>query len=110
MFYIYRNLHQGQKFSIRDRGRVIERLTDFVAYDVRFKVSELGRSRVISKGQKNVHAFVVAKRYIESEFLTEDLMRITYNPYENKSFMCEGQEIHTANVVSFSGGKCYFVL
>ena len=110
MFFIYRNLHHGQAFSIRERGRVIERPTDFVAYNVRFKVGEAGRQRVLRERQKNVHAFVVAERYSIAAVIIDDLMPVTYNPYEHDSFMCGDKPIHTASAVAFSGGRCYFML
>ncbi len=110
MFFIYRNLHHGLAFSIRERGRVIERLTSFVAYNVRFKVGEAGRQRVLREQQKNVHAFVVAERYSIASVLTDDLIPVTYNPYENSTFVCGGKPIHTASAVAFRDGRCYLML
>ena len=110
MFYIYRNLHRGDSFSIRQRGKVVDRLTDLVAYDVRFSVSEAGRQRVLRERQKNVHAFVIAERYFEKFFLVNDMIPITYNPYEGETFMCGGKPIHKAHAVAFNCGRCYLIL
>ena len=110
MFFIYRNLHHGLAFSVREGGRVIERLTDFVAYNVRFKVGQAGRQRVLRERQKNVHAFVVAERYRTASIVVDDMIPVTYNPYEHGTFMCGDKPIHTASAVAFSGGRCYFML
>jgi len=109
MFYIYRNLHQGDKFSVRRFGRVIIRLTDFEAYDVRFSVSEPGRLRVIREGRKNVHAFVVAERYSIPSLLEDvsTLVPVKYNPYTDSTFMLNGEPIHKASKVVFTRGRCY---
>lgn len=111
MLYIYRNLHFGDCFSIRKGGRVIERLSDFLAYDISFRVSEAGRQRVLRDRQKNVHAFVLAKSYEQQSFIdATDLIPITYNPYSSGTFVCGGLPITTCNTVAFTGGRCYFVL
>lgn len=105
MLFIYRNLHRGNAFSIREHGRVIDRLVDFVAHDVRFKVNELGRLKVLRERQKNVHAFVVARRVSRESFALG--CHVTYNPYSADTFMCGDEPIHTASMVIFTGGKCY---
>jgi hypothetical protein len=110
MFYIYRNLHRGLAFSVRENGRVIDRLIDFVAYDVRFKVSERGRERVLREKRKNVHAFVVVQRYSVATVDVSDMMPVTYNPYKAGTFMCGDRPISTASAVAFSGGRCYLML
>lgn len=89
MLFIYRNLHRGHAFSIRDRGRVVDRLVDFVAHDVRFKVNELGRLKVVRERQKNVHAFVVAQSISKDSYELGPL--VTYNPYLANTFMCGNQ-------------------
>lgn len=109
MFYIYRNLHQGDKFSVRRFGRVIIRLTDFEAFNVHFSVSEPGRLRVIREHRKNVHAFVVAERY-SIPFNLQDvstLVSVKYNPYTDSTFKLNGEPIHEARRVIFTQGRCY---
>lgn len=108
-YYIYRNLRTGG-FSVRYRGRVIDRLNIFTAMNVEFKVNELGRQRVIKEKQKNVHAFVVAGRYkglINKEYALDKLIKITYNPYTDAQFMCNGKDIHNAKEVVFKDGRCF---
>lgn len=108
MFQIYRNLHQGEKFSIRERGRVIDRLTDFTAEGITFTVSKSGRDRVLRERRKNVHAFVVCQSWSKGivNLLGPVLM---YNPYLADTFMCDGVPISKTDRVAFTGGRCYLI-
>lgn len=111
-YYIYKNLRTGG-FSIRYRGKVIDRLYTFSAIGVEFKINELGRQRVIKERQKNVHAFVVADKYIAKNYpiLKGDLLdnkgRVTYNPYTAAHFVCDGKRIDKAKKVVFQNGLCF---
>lgn len=111
MFFIYRNLHHGLSFSIRERGKVIDRISDFEAKNVKFKVNESGRKRVIKDGCKNVHAFITTSDYsLDSTFSAKSLARITYNPYKNPFFIVNNLPIFEAEKVIFTGGHCYIEL
>lgn len=110
-YYIYRNLRTGG-FSVRYRGRVINRLNIFTAQNVIFKVNEPGRQRVIKEGRKNVHAFVVADRYkglINREYGLDKLMKVMYNPYIDTQFMYNGKKIYKASEVIFQNGGCFII-
>lgn len=107
-FYIYRNL-RTKGFSVRHLGRVIYRGNSFKATNVTFKVNELGRERVLKEKQKNVHAFVVADTYYTTDEDVDKLPVITYNPYTNSQFVCDGKKINTAQEVFFKDGKCYLL-
>jgi hypothetical protein len=108
-FYIYRNLHTGG-FSIKLRGRVVDRDNWFIAENVTFKVNEIGRQRVIREKSKNVHAYVVCDKYTFPGKVDVDKLKIiTYNPYTNKQFVCDGKEINSADEVLFKDGKCYLL-
>ena len=109
MFYIYRNLHRGAMFSIREHGIVVDRQEAFVAYDCTFKVNAKGRKRVLDLRQKNVHAFVVADSFQPHIIDTSVLKAITYNPYLADTFMCAGEPINTAQTVAFSEGRCFLL-
>lgn len=110
-YYIYRNL-RTKGFSVRYRGKVIDRLFTFAAEGVELKVNELGRQRVIKERQKNVHAFVVADKYITKKYpilkgnLLDNERRITYNPYNAAYFVCNGKRIEKAKKVVFQNGLC----
>jgi len=85
--FVYRNLHKDC-YSVKslETGRVIAHVKCIVLEDVKFKVSQAGRSRVLKEKRKNVHAGVVGiwkqkgcKKPLKSQ--------ITYNPYEFESFV-----------------------
>ena len=111
-YYIYRNL-RTKGFSIRYRGIVIDRLFTFTAEGVELKVNELGRQRVIKERQKNVHAFVIADKYIAKTYpilkgdLLDNKRRVTYNPYVAAHFMCDGKRIDRAETLAFQNGLCF---
>lgn len=111
-FYIYRNLHT-KGFSIKLRGRVVDRDNFFIGENVTFKVNELGRQRVIKEKRKNVHAYSVAERYTfaanSDADLVDNLPVITYNPYTAAYFTCNGLPIANAKKVLFLRGKCYLL-
>ena len=86
-YYIYRNLHTGG-FSVKYRGIVLERITDFLAVNAVFKVSELGRQRVIKDKRKNVHAYIACDYYSTLPCTSREILReITYNPYKGNTFI-----------------------
>jgi predicted nucleic-acid-binding Zn-ribbon protein len=108
-YYIYRNLRTGG-FSVRYRGKVIDRLHKFTAMSVEFRVNAAGRQRVLSDRQKNVHAFVVADKYkglINSGYVLDKLAKVKYNPYIDAQFKCGYTEIYNAKEVVFSDGQCF---
>lgn len=94
--FVYKNLHATRKnggitvYSVKalngpDKGRVIARSSHVLLEDVRPKVSEAGRQRVIREGRKNVHAGLVGNlRSLDRRpFHGES---ITYNPYKYDGF------------------------
>lgn len=108
-YYVYRNLRMKDTFSIKQRGKVVHRLTHFVAHDVQFKVSNIGRQRVLRERQKNVHAFVVAQTFKPSRKSGKGLQRISYNPYKAGTFIMNEKPILAAKTVLFSGGQCFLL-
>lgn len=90
---IYFNLHRGG-WSIRDTKtrkvlNVGTKVTTVALRNVKFKVSESGRQRVLREKRKNVHAVVEGElddyRFIH---LVEDQehVRVSYNPYFGSCF------------------------
>lgn len=111
-YYIYRNLRTGG-FSVKYRGRVVDRDNFFIGKNVTFKVNETGRQRVIREKQKNVHAYSVVERYMfaanKDLDLVDSLPVIAYNPYTAAYFTCNGNKITEANKVLFHNGRCYLL-
>lgn len=93
-YYIYRNLRQDC-FSIKYKGVVVGRATNIIAINPSFQVSEAGRQRVVSERRKNVHAYVVCDDYLlnPEHYEVVNKGEVTYNPYKNDSFQCDGQPI-----------------
>jgi hypothetical protein len=88
---VYFNLHR-KLFSVvalegERKGRVFAHADHLVLKNVRFKVSEAGRQRVLREKRKNVHAFVVGDLhdYFPSALFTT--REATYNPYLYSTFV-----------------------
>ena len=98
-YYIYRNLHKN-KFSIKFRGKVINRHGYIITMDSTFKVNEKGRQRVLLERRKNVHAFVACKAFMlcGGELDITNLQEVYYNPYKLNTFVLKAtNDIITSN-------------
>lgn len=96
---VYRNLHKGC-WSIKQKGLVKAHATDVIIHDVRFKVSERGRQRVIRDQRKSVHAYATGYLmfldHLDKEYdlvrrhwadrNKQDYVNVTYNPYKHPKF------------------------
>ena len=87
---VYKNLHTGT-WSVRQDG-VVKVHTDYITLkNVKFKVGQKGRERVLREKAKNVHAFV--QGYLCSVYDLNNnvpdfgMHSITYNPYLYDSFV-----------------------
>ena len=96
----YFNLHK-KLFSVRacegpDKGRVIAHRKAVCLLNVKFKVSEAGRQRVLKEQRKNVHAVMRGhwiRNQTKAKILKDKVLRqgadFTYNPYLMETF-CVG--------------------
>ena len=84
---VYKNLHKDC-YSIRDSKTklVIAYGTRFALWDPKFKVSEAGRQRVLSTGQKNVHAYIEGN-IVFGRSIGFDLKQLYYDPFKVESFV-----------------------
>lgn len=102
--FVYRNLHK-KCLSVKalegpNKGRVIAHMQEVYLEDVKFKVSQAGRARVLREKSKNVHAGVVgtmieAPVYREKaagEYMADNKDNVTYNPYKYDSFVVKETE------------------
>jgi len=103
--FVYFNLHR-KLWSVRNvkTGRVIDHTDYIVLTDVKFKVSQAGRQRVLREKKKNVHAgvqgYVANDEDIKSIRILGKQGSVTYNPYKYDSFvMVAGTGVFTADVV-----------
>lgn len=93
-YKIYRNLHKNcfsvLKYIPQKKGyRLHEHITEAYLYDVEPKVSEAGRKKVISEKQKNVHAFLLCRRYKKVNYAIYGhsyFEQIWYEPYKYNTF------------------------
>lgn len=91
--YVYFNLHK-KLWSVKSRktGRVMFHCRAAFLKDVKFKVSQAGRKRVLKEKRKNVHAGVAGQllgTWAAQPALCEDVHEVvTYNPYKYKTFVC----------------------
>jgi hypothetical protein len=85
---VYRNLHQDN-WSVREQktGLVIDHVPYICITNAKLVVREGGRKRVIKEQRKNVHAFIRGVATLGGGPSNQELRRISYNPYENESFV-----------------------
>jgi hypothetical protein len=110
--YCYWNLHRGQ-WSIRYRGKVIDRRPEVTLWGVEFRVGEGGRQRVLRERRKNVHAYAAAMNVgtISARTFCDDIdggwRQVKYNPFRAGFFYDAdtGREVLRAKVVFLRDDK-----
>lgn len=115
--FVYFNLHR-KLWSIKamegeNKGKVIGHASMVQLSDVKFKVSESGRQRVLREKKKNVHAgacgYIQYAELIDGECIgyphgrsdSDTKVLVTYNPYKYSSFvdMQNFEPVHSAAFV-----------
>lgn len=84
---IYFNLHKkllSVQHKVNGRWKVVKHVDSITLRDVKFKVSQAGRERVLREKRKNVHAFLEGEEISEIPICQ---FKITYNPYKYKTFV-----------------------
>lgn len=110
---VYYNLHK-RKLSIQQKRinasgknvwKVVRHADSILLSNVKFKVSESGRQKVIKEKKKNVHAFVIGME-CEDSINPCKFHNVFYNPYKYSSFVDENQcPIHHASIALVDGSK-----
>lgn len=97
---VYRNLRRAV-WSVLDprTGRVREHRQELVLLDVRLRVSEAVRQRVIKQQRRTVHAY--AEGTLSEESPRQGGIRLHYNPFECGHFMAGGQVVANAARIDF---------
>ena len=122
---VYRNLHNNT-FSIRRDGKVVKHLENWMTLylqDVKFAVQPAGREKVRREGKKNVHAYVrgtvikAEDHNLIETFEDKCNVWVTYNPYQNDTFVASVpdpettfttfQSVLKANLVTLNQGYVY---
>jgi hypothetical protein len=89
-YFIYWNSHK-KLFSVRYKGKVIGHHYMLALVNLKFKVNEQGRQRVLREHRKNVHAGVeaqIVKEY-EKPKPGEPIRLVRYNPYRGPNFITD---------------------
>lgn len=89
--YVYKNLHNGL-YSLKQNEKVVAHGYDFFLNNVETKINEAGRLKVIKDKQKNVHAFIIGYLDNRLNYNIISKNKISYNPYEDSHFKCNGVE------------------
>lgn len=111
---VYRNLN-ANCLSVMHKQHVAGHAVSLILKDVRFRVQEGGRQRVMRDKRKNVHAFVDGTLMECSDHelvINGEPVQITYNPYKSAHFYdrAAAMPVYKAKlcVVSPSGILAYF--
>lgn len=108
---VYFNFHKKMisvQSKVNGRWKVIKHVDDILLKNVKFKVSEAGRQRVIKNKRKNVHAYIygeVIKGLPNPMNLIFNC--VNYNPYKLERFQCQNQYIDRADFVMINGCRVY---
>jgi len=105
---VYFNLHRDQ-LSVQHKTpkgwRLWRHAAQVALHNIRFKVSESGRQRVLREKRKNVHAFIEGELVLVTGDPINPTTVVTYNPYTMPSFQIvgSGEPIHSAKYAVITG-------
>ena len=90
--FCYRNLNAQKRdgsvvYSIRGARFVLAHAGALRLSGVKFRVSETGRQQVLRERRKNVHAVVSGSVESFDGSDLEDMVAVSYNPYQNSTFV-----------------------
>jgi hypothetical protein len=121
-YKIYRNLHKNcfsvLKYDKEKKGyRLYTYIDEAIISQVKTKVSESGRKRVLKEKSKNVHAFIYAKSFSPLPPGTLRLIpqaypdELYYNPYTTEQFInkTSGEPILSCSSVMLKNCKAYII-
>jgi hypothetical protein len=121
-YKIYRNLHKNcfsvLKYDREKKGyRLYAHVDEAIISQVKTKVSEAGRRRVLKEKSKNVHAFILAKSFSPLPSGTLRLIphaypdELYYNPYTTEQFInkTSGQPVTSHTSVMLKNCKAYLI-
>lgn len=95
------------QMKIEGRWKVVSYVETAYLANVKFKVSEAGRQRVLKNKRKNAHAFICGDLIsgLPNDYGKFNSAR--YNPYELEKFQCENKYIDRADFAILSGHKLF---
>ena len=101
---VYFNLHKkllSVQTKVNGSWKVINHVFSINLTDVKFKVSESGRQRVLLEKRKNVHAFIEGVE--AEERVDETAHHVTYNPYKYERFTTGEKYVDNAEYAAIIG-------
>ena len=115
--FVYFNLRK-KVFSVKAlngeaKGLVVKHSSNLILKNVLFKVSQVGRNRVLAQKRKNVHAGVVGElvtnEIFEELILTHNIREVTYNPYKLPYFYDKitGDKVESSKIATMTVQKGY---
>ena len=109
-YFVYRNLRTAT-FSVKHSGKVISHPLCVFLKNVKFKVSEKGRQRVLLEKRKNVHATIQAEDIEYRNSISNNFIEVYYNPYKTKTFVIKstGVPVYSAKLVLARNNRIYIV-
>jgi hypothetical protein len=108
---VYFNFHKKMisvQSKVNGRWKVVKHVEDILLKNVKFKVSEAGRQRVIKNKRKNVHAYIhgtVIKSLPHP--MTLVFNSVNYNPYKLERFQVRNEYVDHADFVMINGCRVY---
>lgn len=106
---VYYNLHKNL-LSIQEKTpkgwRVVRHESSVALRNVKFRVSEKGRQRVLRERKKNVHAFIEGDLASSEEVISADTP-VSYNPYKGPFFYSEKDDVKEAYAVIIFDKKIF---
>lgn len=110
--FVYRNLNRrGVVWSVKDvaLGKVIDRTPEVFLRDVKLKVSQAGRARVLRLRQRNVHAGAEGLRV--GPVVRSGWVRATYDSYRFESFvLATGEPVFQARFAKLTSTGLWVIL
>lgn len=107
VYYNFRKKTFSVQEKVNGSWKVVEHTNEIFIRNATFKVSEVGRQRVLKNKCKNVHAFILGERFpfIPKSFVYRD--EVSYNPYTGPNFMVksENKPLDYAKYVTIINGK-----
>lgn len=107
---VYRCLNRkGRVFSLRQKNLVVAHCTSLEMRDVKFVVNPSGKKRAIASKLRNVHAFIRGTIGSVSQDCIQPQHLLKYNPFSEKGFCVDGEEISTSRVVTIREHGVYAI-
>lgn len=110
---VYRNLHSGKGYSVRQNRLVVAHAEDITLLNAEFVIRYAGRERTQKCRVRGVHAWVNGMiSSTKDQGLPDDRSwyKVVYSPFDDFGFhldSCSTSEVYSALLVSLSKNGCW---